>query len=398
MSSSVSSVARVGFVGAGQLARMAIEAAIPLGIPVVLLAERTDDGAALVSPSVLIGRPDDPAAMTRLAEATDVITFDHELVDVGILEDLESEGHLVRPGSAVMGLVQDKLAQRLTLRRLGLPVPDYALVEDASDIQAFGEQHGWPVIVKAVRGGYDGRGVWVVDGPDGADRLVAELGPDARLLVERRVAIVREVAVQVARRPSGEIAVYPLIETVQLDGICRELRYPAPVSPAVADEAVALGRRIAEAIGLIGLLAVELFVERRPDGAEHLIVNELAARPHNSAHWTIEGSVTSQFAQHLRAVLDLPLGSTAAVSPAVSSVNILGAVGSSGDPRLRLPAALADPDVRVHLYGKTAWPGRKIGHVTLTGDDLDDLSARAHRAAGILGGETIDRAGERDDA
>jgi len=394
LSSPVPHVARIGFVGAGQLARMAIEAAIPLGIPIVLLAERPDDGAALVSPSVLIGRPDDAAAMKQLAEATDVITFDHELVDVGILEDLEDRGHVVRPGSAIMALVQDKLTQRRTLGDLGCPIPDYAPVHEAADIRAFGEQHGWPVIVKAIRGGYDGRGVWVVDGPDGAERLIAELGPDARLLVERRVAIGREVAVQVARRPSGEIAVYPLIETVQVDGICRELRYPAPVSPAVADEAVTLARRIAEAIELIGLLAVELFVERGADQTEHLIVNELAARPHNSAHWTIEGSVTSQFAQHLRAVLDLPLGSTAVISPAVASVNILGAVGSFGDPGLRLPEALADPGVRVHLYGKISRPGRKIGHVTLMGDDLDDLSVRAHRAASILSGETIGQSGE----
>lgn len=377
----------MGFVGAGQLARMAIEAAIPLGIPITLLAERPDDGAALVSPSVIIGRPDNADAMARLAEATDVITFDHELIDVGILQDLERRGHLVRPGSGVMALVQDKLAQRRTLKDLDCPIPAFAEVHGAPDIQSFAEQNGWPVVVKAVRGGYDGRGVWVVNDRLEADRLIADLGADAHLLVERRVAITREVAVQVARRPSGEMVVYPLIETVQVDGICRELRYPAPVTANLADEAVGLARRIAEAIGLVGLLAVELFVERDANVMEHLIVNELATRPHNSAHWTIEGSVTSQFAQHLRAVLDLPLGATDAVSPAVSSVNILGAAGSSGDPGLRLPAALADPAVRVHLYGKTSRPGRKIGHVTLTGEDLDDLSIRAHRAAAILSGE-----------
>ena len=370
---------------------MAIEAAIPLGIPITLLAERPDDGAALVSPSVLIGRPDDAEAMTRLAEATDVITFDHELVDVGILQELERRGHLVRPGSAVMALVQDKLAQRRILEALGCPVPPFDEVGDVRDIRSFGEQYGWPVIVKVVRGGYDGRGVWVVGDPAEADQLFAGLGSGARLLVERRVAIVREVAVQVARRSSGEVAVYPLIETVQVDGICRELRYPVQVTATVAGEAVDLARRIAESIGLIGMLAVELFVERDSGGEERLIVNELAARPHNSAHWTIEGSVTSQFAQHLRAVLGWPLGATDAVSPAVSSVNILGAERSLGDPGLRLPAALTDPDVRVHLYGKTARPGRKIGHVTLTGDDLDDLSVRAHRAAAILSGETTEQ-------
>jgi 5-(carboxyamino)imidazole ribonucleotide synthase len=379
-------VQRVGIVGAGQLARMLIEAAIPLGIPVTVLAERLDDGAALVSPSVLIGRPDDRDAMLALARATDVITFDHELVDVDILRELEARGHIVRPGSTVMALVQDKLAQRKRLGELDCPVPAWAPVGQASDVADFGETHGWPVIVKAVRGGYDGRGVWVVDGVDATRDLLAELGPDVPLLVERRVAIVREVAVQVARSPLGEVAVYPLIETVQVEGICRELRYPAPVPEAIAIEAVALAGRIAGAIGLVGLLAVELFVERDDVGNEHLIVNELAARPHNSAHWTIEGSVTSQFAQHLRAVLGWPLGATGAVAPAVASVNVLGAAGSAGDPSVRLPVALADPDVRVHLYGKVARPGRKIGHVTLTGADLDDVARRARRAAAILSG------------
>ena len=365
---------------------MAIESAIPLGIEVVLLAERPDDGAALVSPSVLIGRPDDRDAMRRLADATDVITFDHELVEVDILRELEHQGVAVRPSASVMALVQDKLAQRRTLEALGLPIPAFAPVRDVVDIDAFGAAHGWPVVVKAVRGGYDGRGVWVLDGPDAAVRLLAELGPGASLLAERRVEIVREVAVQVARRPAGESAVYPLVETVQVDGICRELRYPAPVSTGLAREAVAIAERLASAIDLVGLLAVELFVERDASGTERLLVNELAARPHNSAHWTIEGSVTSQFAQHLRAVLDLPLGGTGAIGPAVSSVNVLGAAGVSGDPARRLPEALGDPDVRVHLYGKTARPGRKIGHVTMTGTDLADLSRRANRAAAILSG------------
>ncbi len=379
----------VGIVGAGQLARMMIEAAIPMGIGVTLLAERPDDGAALVCPSVLPGGPGDRDAMRRLADAVDVITFDHELVDVGILADLEGDGVAVRPGSSVMALVQDKLAQRQTIGDLGLPVPEWLAVGTADDIVAFGDRYGWPTIVKAVRGGYDGRGVWTIRDADAARRLVSDLGPEARLLVERRVDLVREVAVQVARRPGGETAVYPVIETVQVEGICRELRLPAPISGALDAEAETMARRIAEAIGLVGLLAVELFVERGPDGAERLVVNELAARPHNSAHWTIEGSVTSQFAQHLRAVVDWPLGETTAVNPAVASVNVLGAADWSGDPVCRVPLAVADGAVRVHLYGKTSRPGRKIGHVTLTGIDLDDLSARAHRAAAILSGEGL---------
>ena len=387
-----SAVPRLGIVGAGQLARMMIEAAIPLGVPIVLLAQRPDDGAAKVATDVLIGAPNDPDALRRLAEASDVITFDHELVDVRVLEQLEAAGHAVRPSPAVLGLVQDKLRQRQTLAALGCPGPEFRAVANAGDLAAFGDAFGWPVIVKAARGGYDGRGVWVIDHAEAGRDLLARVG-DTPLLVERRVAIAREVAVQIARRPSGETAVYPVVETVQVDGICRELRYPAPVSEALQAEAAALAERIAGAVELTGLLAVELFVERSADGAERLLVNELAARPHNSAHWTIEGAVTSQFAQHLRAVLDWPLGDTQAVGAAVSCVNVLGAAVASGDPGTRLPRALADPDVRVHLYGKSARPGRKIGHVTVVGYDGDQVSRRANRAATVLSGAATAPAG-----
>lgn len=378
-------VPRLGIVGAGQLARMMIEAAIPLGVPIVLLAERPDDGAAKVATDVLIGAPDDPDALRRLAEASDVMTFDHELVDASVLEHLEAAGHVVRPSPAVLGLVQNKLRQRQTLAALGCPGPEFRAVANADELAAFGDVFGWPVIVKAARGGYDGRGVWAIDHAEAGRDLLARVG-DTPLLAERRVAIAREVAVQIARRRSGEAAVYPVVETVQVDGICRELRYPAPISDALQAEAAALAARIAGAIGLTGLLAVELFVERGAEGSERLLVNELAARPHNSAHWTIEGAVTSQFAQHLRAVLDWPLGDTRAVGAAVSCVNVLGAAGVSGDPGTRLPQALADPDVRVHLYGKSARPGRKIGHVTVVGLDGDDASRRANRAAIVLRG------------
>ena len=386
----VPAVPRLGIVGAGQLARMLIEAAIPLGVPITLLAERPDDGAAKVSRDVLIGAPNDHDALRRLAEASDVITFDHELVDVAILKGLEAAGHVVRPSSSVLGLVQDKLKQRQTLAALGCPGPEFRALANADDLAAFGGEYGWPVIVKAARGGYDGRGVWVIGAADAGRDLFAQVGATP-LLAERHVAIVREVAVQIARRPSGETAVYPVVETIQIDGICRELRYPAPIPGAIQAEAAALAERIAGAIELTGLLAVELFVERRPDGTERLLVNELASRPHNSAHWTIEGAVTSQFAQHLRAVLDWPLGDTAAVGAAVACVNILGAPGASGDPGMRLPQALADPEVHVHLYGKVARPGRKIGHVTVVGQDGADASRRANRAAALLSGAATAR-------
>ncbi len=390
-------VARVGIVGAGQLARMTVQAAIGLAVPIRLLADRATDSAALVSPDVRLGAPDDPAALAALAAGCDVVTFDHELVDAEILARLEAAGHTVRPGAGVVALVQDKRRQRAALAAAGCPNPAWQALDGADperDLVAFGEAHGWPVVAKAARGGYDGRGVWVLGDPDAARALLAgPIGAGTPLMAEAFVPIAREIAVVVARRPGGEVVAYPAVETVQVDGICRELRIPAPLSPSLVVEAERLALSVAEAIGVVGLLAVELFVthgDAAGEGGEdggRLVVNELASRPHNSGHWTIEGARTSQFAQHLRAVLDWPLGPTAPTAPAVVTVNVLGAAGASGDPAARVGAALAVPGVQVHLYGKAARPGRKLGHVTALGDDPDEVADRARRAAAVLAGE-----------
>lgn len=381
----------VGIVGAGQLARMTAQAAIGLAVPLRLLAVRADDAAALVVPDVRLGGADDPVALAALAAECDVVTFDHELVDADALADLERQGRIVRPGAATVALVQDKRRQRAELSRLGCPVPPWMSLDGpdpASDLVAFGEEQGWPVVAKAARGGYDGRGVWVLDGSEAARVLVAEVGSaGVPLLAEAFVPIVREVAALVARRPSGEAVAYPVVETVQVGGICRELLFPASLSPELAFEAEHLALRVASALGVVGLLAVELLVTPGGGGGgERLVVNELAVRPHNSGHWTIEGSQTSQFAQHLRAILDWPLGTTAPTAPAVATANVLGTPGVGGDPVARLPAALAVPGVHVHLYGKAARPGRKLGHVTALGDDLAEARGRAGRAVGILAG------------
>lgn len=362
-------------VGGGQLARMTAQAAIPLGLSLRVLAERSDDSAALVVPEVEIGAPDDLAALSRFAKGCDVLTFDHEHVPQDRLQALEAEGVLVRPGSSALLFAQDKLAQRRRLSDLGLPVPAFAEVHGPADVAAFGDGHGWPVVVKAVRGGYDGRGVWLVAEPP--DQL-----PGPHVYVEQRVPLVHELALQVARRPSGEMAAWPLVETVQHNGICVEVVAPAPrISPSLATEAERIARTIAEELGVVGVLAVELF--EAPGG---LVVNELAMRPHNSGHWTIDGARTSQFEQHVRAVLDWPLGDTSPTSPVAVMVNLLG--GQTTDLVTTLPRALgAVPEAAVHLYGKHARPGRKLGHVTVTGHDLVEVRERARLAVSVLRGD-----------
>ena len=368
----------VGIVGAGQLARMTLPVAESLGIEIVLLAEREDDSAALIGKHVQLGSPQSLDDLRRLATSCDVVTFDHELVNADALRTLHDEGHVIRPSADVVALVQHKRAQRELMRSLELPIPAFEIVSNESTIASFVVAHGWPIVAKALRGGYDGRGVWILRDAAEARDLLETAGQSTPLMVEEWIPIDREVASIVARRPTGEMAVFPLVETVQIDGICHELRAPAGESDEINRSAQEIACTIAESIKLEGLLAVELFVSRGG-----LIVNELAARPHNSGHFTIEGCRTSQFAQHVRAVLDLPLGDTSLSAPAVAMVNVLGGP-EPVDPRSRLAAVLGIPGCTPHLYGKGYRPGRKLGHVTAVGTDPDETMARARRAANLL--------------
>ncbi|MGN9913324.1 5-(carboxyamino)imidazole ribonucleotide synthase [Phytohabitans sp. LJ34] len=361
----------VGMVGAGQLARMTHQAAIALGQSLRVLAVAPDDGAALVAADVQYGDHTDLAALRTFAKGCDVVTFDHEHVPTEAVRELAASGVVVHPGADALVYAQDKRAMRERLSALGAPVPRWRPVSSAGDVRAFGDEVGWPVVAKAVRGGYDGRGVWMLS-PDDAPPAGVEL------IVEERVALRRELAVQVARSPFGQVAAYPVVETVQRDGICVEVLAPAPGLPtslAVAAQQLAID--IATALDVVGMLAVELF-----EVDSGIVVNELAMRPHNSGHWTIEGARTSQFEQHLRAVLDYPMGETALTAPAVAMANVLGGQpgGISIDERLHHLFA-TDPGAKVHLYGKQIRPGRKIGHVTALGDDMDEVRARAARAA-----------------
>ena len=368
--------ARVGMVGAGQLARMTHAAAIDLGVELHVLATRTDEPAVLAGARCHLGAPDDDAALLAFAEAVDVVTLDHELVSDAALAELAARGHAVHPSAAALLHAKDKLHAREQLAALGLAVPAFAAVSSADDVAAFAAEHGWPVVCKARRGGYDGRGVEVVADAAAAAEVLARGGG---WLVEALVDIEVELAVVTARRPGGQRVTYPVVETVQQGGICVELLQPARVPAEVAAAATALGQQVADAVEGVGIVAVELFLDR----AGELTINELALRPHNSGHATIEAAVTSQFHNHLRAVLDWPLGDASLQVPAAAMVNLLG---PPGEDRIAaaLPAALEVPGAAVHLYGKASRPGRKIGHVTVTGDDVEVALAAARTAADRL--------------
>jgi 5-(carboxyamino)imidazole ribonucleotide synthase len=368
----------VAMVGAGQLARMTHQAAIPLGVTLRVLADAEGDSAVRSGASHLLGSHMELGDLRRLAEGADVVTFDHEGVPPDHLEALARDGVPLAPGPSAKRLAQDKLHARRRLAEAGFPVPPFAFALDDDDVTAFAAEHGWPLVAKPPRGGYDGRGVYFVDDAAAAAELL-QRHPDG-LVLEPRLAIERELAVLVARTAGGEHVTYPVVETVQQDGMCREIAAPAPVGDDLAAQAAGLARAIAEHGDVVGLVAVEFFVTR-----EGLLVNELALRPHNSGHYTIEGCDTSQFEQHLRAVLGWPLGATNLTAGAVATVNVIGPADGS-DPQERVPAALAIPGVHVHLYGKTARPGRKLGHVTVCGEDPEAVQRTARRAAAVLEG------------
>jgi 5-(carboxyamino)imidazole ribonucleotide synthase len=366
----------VGMVGGGQLARMTHQAAISLGQSLRVLAAGENEAAGLVAGDVTLGHHTDLEALRKFASSVDVLTFDHEHVPGEHLLTLVMEGFVIRPAPSALGFAQNKLVMREMMAGLGVPGPAFAEVSTVDDVVEFGGEHGWPVVLKASSGGYDGRGVWMLDTAQQARETVPELlEAGTALLVEEKVVMRRELAALVARSPFGQGAAYPVVETVQQGGINTEVLAPAPgLSPDRVHEAQDLALRVASTLDVTGLLAVELF-----ETDTGLLVNELAMRPHNSGHWTMDGARTSQFEQHLRAVLDYPLGRTDLVAPACVMANVLGAEvlpGMGPDERLHHLFARY-PEARVHLYGKQERPGRKLGHVNFTGERMEDLRNRA---------------------
>ena len=373
----------VGVIGGGQLARMMDAAATGLGLHLKLLAEGPAVSAATVVHDVTVGDYTDAATVTAFAAGCDVITFDHEHVPTALLHQLEDAGIAVRPGPDALVHAQDKVVMRDRLSAFGAPCPTYRVVADPEALVGFGEEIGWPVIAKTSRGGYDGKGVWKLTGPEQAGEPFTDLAPGVAVIAEELVDFRRELSALVVRSPSGQAVAYPVSESVQRDGICVETTTPAPDlddDRTVAIQRLALG--IAHELEVVGILAVELM--ERPDGA--VVVNELAMRPHNTGHWSIDGAHTSQFENHLRAVVDLPLGDPAARDRWTVMANVLG--GTVADlPSALLHCFARDRRLRVQLYGKEVRPGRKVGHLTAYGRDLDDVRRRARHAAGYLMGE-----------
>lgn len=381
----------VGVVGGGQLARMMQGPAVELGIQLSVLAESETAAAALVVPSSPVGEHTDLEALRAFAEHCDVVTFDHEHVPPDLLEALEADGVALHPSRAALHFAQDKLAMRERLSALGIACPRWTRALSAEEVTAFGDEVGWPIIAKTPRGGYDGKGVAVASSADDLADWVSRIGEpgplEGGLLLEEKVDFVRELAVLLARSPSGQAAAWPVVETVQTDGICTEVLAPAPdLDPDLASVVTEAALRIAGELGVTGVLAVEMFEVRSPRAGESsYVVNELAMRPHNSGHWSMDGAVTGQFEQHLRAVLDLPLGDPRPRAPWTVMANVLGGDYEHPYPAYRHIMA-RDPGAKVHVYGKGVRPGRKIGHVNVSGADLQDARERAGHAADYLRG------------
>ncbi|WP_340561044.1 5-(carboxyamino)imidazole ribonucleotide synthase [Streptomyces sp. GSL17-111] len=370
----------VGMVGGGQLARMTHEAGIPLGIRFKLLSDTPQDSAALVAGDVVIGDYRDLDTLRDFARGCDVVTFDHEHVPTEHLRALEADGIPVRPGPDALVHAQDKGVMRARLDAMGIPCPRHRIVADPADVVAFAaEDGGFPVILKTVRGGYDGKGVWVVRN---AEQAAEPFRAGVPVLAEEKVEFVRELAANVVRSPHGQAVAYPVVESIQVDGVCDTVIAPAPgLSEQTSAGAQELALRIAAELDVVGHLAVELFETR--DG--RTLVNELAMRPHNSGHWTMDGAVTSQFANHVRAVLDLPLGDPRPRAPWTVMCNVLG--GDYPDMYSGYLHCMArDPQLKIHMYGKDVKPGRKVGHVNTYGADLADVRERARHAADYLRG------------
>ncbi|MFE3228227.1 5-(carboxyamino)imidazole ribonucleotide synthase [Nocardia sp. NPDC059228] len=376
-----SAMPTVTMIGGGQLARMTHQAAIALGQRLRVLAERPDDPAAQVTPDVVLGSHDDLAALRKAAVGSYALTFDHEHVPTAHLEALIAEGVNVQPPPQALIYAQDKLRMRRKLAELGVPIPAYTEVTSVADAVTFADEHGWPFVLKAVRGGYDGRGVWMpADAAEAAPIIEDQLAHGVSLMAEAKVDLKRELSAMVARSPFGQAAAWPVVETVQRNGQCAVVIAPAQdLNEARATEAEALALRLASELGVTGAMAVELFETH----AGELLVNELAMRPHNSGHWGMDGACTGQFEQHLRAVLDYPLGSTRPLAPVTVMANILGAPQApemSMDERLHHLSARI-PEAKVHLYGKGERPDRKIGHINILGDDVAETREKAERAA-----------------
>lgn len=369
---------RLGILGGGQLARMTLQAAVALGIDTVVQAEGPDSPAGRLAQQEIVGPWHDQQILRRFADAVDVITLENEFVDDRVLSQLVEWDKLVRPGAQVLGAIQDKLRQKQTLVNHSLPVPDFAAVQEPDEILHYARDWGWPLILKARRNGYDGYGNATLqsaaDIPGALDRLD---WPKRQLMVERAIPFICEIAVLIARNDKGQMVTYPVVETIQRQHICHVVRAPAAIDPATVERATQIAQAAVAAVQGIGITAVELFVTTEHD----VLINELAPRPHNSGHFSIDACITSQFENHLRGVLGLPLGEPGLRAPCAVMVNLLGTRNGKLFPQ-GVEQALGMADVHLHLYGKReSRIGRKLGHLTALGSTMEETELRARLAA-----------------
>ena len=372
---------RVGIFGGGQLAQMTSQAAVQLGLEIVIFEQSADSPAGRLTQREVVGRWADPQALQTFASQCDVITLENEFVEAEILARLEAEGHTVFPRSATLALIQDKVIQKQRLAAAGLAVAGFQAVANIAQAESLASEWGWPLLLKARRNGYDGYGNATLREAQDLEPAWERLSKGGRsLFFEQFIPFERELAVMVVRGRAGELATYPVVETIQREHICHVVRAPAELAPAVAHAATQLAVAAIEAIDGVGVFGVELFLLP----GDLLLLNEIAPRPHNSGHYTIEACETSQFENHLRAILGWPLGPTELLAPAAVMVNVLG---SFAGPLPPAPAseALAIPGAHVHLYGKReVRRGRKMGHVTALGASLAEAEKIARRAAELV--------------
>ena len=378
--------ATIGIIGAGQLARMMIEAASPLNINIRLLAASPEDSAALISKNVHLGSPNNERDVRNFAEHCDVVTFDHELVNLDIIRILEKGGKLVNPSSETLNYAQDKLYQRTLFTKDGLPVPAFNEVTTLEDISNFGESFGWPLVLKAQTDGYDGRGVWIINSFSEAKQFFSTANEKSiKLMAEQFIPIEKELAGLIARKANGEFVLYPIVETIQSKGICVQVIAPADINENIRAEAESLTKLVAEKVAVVGIMALELFLSDNK-----LLINEIATRPHNSGHFSIEGTSTSQFENHLRAVIDWPLGPTELIHPFAVMSNIIAKGKANPKDTIGFSLSNVSSHTKLHMYDKNPRSGRKIGHVTTTGSNLSETKIHAFELASILMNKTID--------
>ncbi|MEX1267392.1 MAG: 5-(carboxyamino)imidazole ribonucleotide synthase [Balneolaceae bacterium] len=366
----------IGFLGAGQLARMSALKAFELGLQTAVFSDRPEnEPVQFMTPHSYSGSFDDLDSMIPFADKCDVITLENEFIDSEILKKLEEKtGTPIYPSPGSFALIENKLIEKQTFENAGIPVTPYSLIKSENDLSDFGNQHGWPFLLKSSKGGYDGYGNETVRTADEAKKAFESLGGNTGhdIIAEAFVDFTHELAVQVARNSTGSV-VYPCCETVQENHICVAVKTPAPVDPEKQKQAQQLALKAAEAIDGKGIFAFEFFLTKEGD----ILLNESAPRPHNSGHYSIEGCVTSQFQNHVRAVLDLPLGDTSLIKPAAVMINLLGTKQRNAQID-GAEKAIAEPNGHLHFYGKLqSKPGRKMAHYTLLGEDLDEIYERA---------------------